>query len=67
MQRMGMGYMYIVSSLDSGKRAKVVEFSNLGQEGQCGYLFSELNQQEHSSQTCTSEHSHFTSTFTKPV
>ncbi len=54
----------ICSSLDSRKHAKVMEFSNLGQEDQYDYLFSELSQQEHSSQTCTSEHSHFTSTFT---
>ncbi len=54
----------ICSSLDSSKHAKVMEFSNLGQEDQYDYLFSELSQQEHSSQTCTSEHSHFTSTFT---
>ncbi len=54
----------ICSSLDSSKHAKVMEFSNLGQEDQYDYLFSELSQQEYSSQTCTSEHSHFTSTFT---
>ncbi len=54
----------ICSSLDSSKHAKVMEFSNLGQEDQYDNIFSELSQQEHSSQTCTSEHSHFTSTFT---